>query len=181
MEDNELFKEKVLRLHDTRIHKITGSLGVYDAYKYIRKNEWFDIGRPLKEKEFYSIIRKVNKALAAYLIMGGEIRLPHKLGTLEIRKRPTKVAIVEGKLVTTLPVNWDATLKLWQEDEESYKNKTLVRLENDEVFKVYYNKKNANYNNKSFYEFRPNIDIRRSLTKNIRKGIIDAFTFKGYD
>jgi hypothetical protein len=43
-----------------RYYKVNNSLGVYDAYKWIRKNKWFNIGRPLKEHEFYSIIRKVN-------------------------------------------------------------------------------------------------------------------------
>ena len=180
MDDNH-FKEKVLRLHDSRIHEVTNSLGVYDAYKYIRKNGWFDIERPLKEKEFYRIIREVNKSLAAYLVRGGEIKLPHKLGTLEIRKKPTRIAIVNGKLVTTLPIDWDATLKLWQEDEESYQNKTLIRTESKELFKIYYNKKDANYNNKSFYEFRPNVEIKKELSQNIKRGIIDAFIFKGYD
>ena len=64
MEDKTFFIGKVLRRHDSRNHKITNSLGVYDAYKYIRKNKWLDIGRPLKEKEFYRIIREVNKLLA---------------------------------------------------------------------------------------------------------------------
>ena len=181
MENRKLFMEEVLKLHDSRNHKITGSLGVYDAYKYIRKNKWFDIGRPLKEGEFYKIIRGVNNLLAAELMKGNQIKLPHKLGTLEIRKKPTRVAIVEGKLVNTLPIDWDATLKLWYEDKEAYENKTLVRIENEEVFKVYYNKKDANYNNKSFYEFKPNREIKRSLTKNAREGILDAFILKRYD
>ena len=181
MGDRQLFMEEVLRLHEPRTHKITGSLGVYDAYKYIRKNKWFDIERPLKEGEFYRIIREVNNLLAEELIKGNAIKLPHKLGTLEIRKRPTRIAVVEGKLVTNLPVDWDATLELWYQDEESYNNRTLVRIENEEVFKVYYNKKDANYNNKSFYEFKPNREIKRSLTKSAREGNLDAFILKKYE
>jgi hypothetical protein len=103
------------------------------------------------------------------------------MGTLEIRKRPTRIAVVEGKLVTNLPVDWDATLELWYQDEESYNNRTLVRIENEEVFKVYYNKKDANYNNKSFYEFKPNREIKRSLTKSAREGNLDAFVLKKYE
>jgi hypothetical protein len=62
------------------------------------------------------------------------------MGTLEIRKKPARVSIVDGKLVTNLPIDWDATLKLWYEDKESFENKTLVRVESEEIFKVYYNK-----------------------------------------
>lgn len=179
--DREEFLKEVRRLNDTRIHKVTGSIGVYQAYKYIRKNKWFDIERPLKEGEFYRIIRRVNEYLAEELMRGNEIKLPHRLGTLEIRKKPTRVRIVDGKLVTSLPIDWDATLKLWYDDEEAFHNKTLVRLENEEVFKVYYNKKDANYVNKSFYEFKPNREIQRNLAKRIREGTIDAYLLKKYD
>lgn len=183
MEDRSYmsFKRKVQHLNDTRVHKITGSLGVYDSYKYIRKNKWFDIGKPIKEGEFYKIIRGVNNLLAQELALGKEINLPYRLGTLEIRKRPTKVAIVDGKLVTNLPINWDATLRLWCEDEESYNNKTLVRQETEDVFKVYYNKSKANYNNKSFYDFRPNRELKIKIAKNAREGILDAFVLKKYE
>lgn len=189
MEEKELkedrsyedFKREVQHLNDNRIHKITGSLGNYDAYKYIRKNHWFNIGRPLKEGEFYRIIRNINNLLAQELAIGKEINLPHRMGTLEIRKRPTRVAIVDGKLVTNLPINWDATLKLWCEDEESFNNKTLVRQETEDIFKVYYNKNKANYNNKSFYDFRPHRELKRKLSKTAREGILDAFVLKKYE
>ena len=98
-----------------------------------------------------------------------------------VRKRPSRISIVNGKVTTNLPVNWNATLKLWYEDPESYNNKTLVRLEYEEIFRVYYNKSNANYNNKSFYEFRPIRDIKKGITRNIKQGILDAFSLYKYD
>lgn len=175
------FKEQVQKINKSRIHKVTGSIGVYQAYKYIRKNKWFDIGRPLKEGEFYRIVRKINNYLAEELSRGKEIKLPHRLGTLEIRKRPTRMAIVNGKLVTSLPIDWDKTLQLWYEDKEAFDNKTLVRIETEEVFKVYYNKQSANYNNKSFYEFKPNRELKRRLSKYAREGYLDAYLLHKYD
>jgi len=62
------------------------------------------------------------------------------MGSLEIRKKPSRISIVDGKLVTNLPIDWDATLRLWYEDKESFDNKTFVRVENEEIYKVYYNK-----------------------------------------
>ena len=44
MEDIKQFKARILKIHDTRTHKVTNSLGVYDSYKWLRKNKWFDIG-----------------------------------------------------------------------------------------------------------------------------------------
>ena len=175
------FKKEVQKVNKTRVHKVTGSLGVYHGYKYIRKHKWFDIGRPLKEGEFYRIIREVNKYLAEELCEGKEINLPHRLGTLEIRKRPTRVAIVNNKLVTSLPIDWDKTLKLWYEDKEAFNDKTLVRIEQEEAFKVYYNKTQANYNNKSFYEFKPNRELKRKLSKRAREGNLDAYLICKYD
>ena len=169
------FRREVLKIDQPRKHEVTGSLGVYDAYKYIRKNKWMDIGCPLTEHEFYTIIRQVNNMLADRFLEGNDIDLPHKLGKLELRKYNSKVSFKDGKLKTNLPIDWDRTLKLWAEDSSSYKEKILVRLEEQEIFKVFYNKSKANYNNKSFYEFEVNRDIKRRLKQKIKEGLIDAF------
>lgn len=69
-----------------RTFKVSGSWGVYDAYKLIRKHKWFDIGRPLKEKEFYDIVRQINNKLADHIAIGTTITFPCKMGKLELRK-----------------------------------------------------------------------------------------------
>lgn len=169
------FRKKVLKLDKPRQHKINNSLGVYDAYKWIRKNKWLDIGRPITEHEFYTIIRQVNNLLAENFLKGRDIVLPHRLGTIELRKYETKMSFNNDKLHTNLPIDWDRTLKLWAEDEEAYKEKMLVKVEEKEIFKVFYNKGKANYNNKSFYEFEVNRDLKRRLKQRIKDGLIDAF------
>lgn len=169
------FRRKVLKLDKPRQHKVNNSLGVYDAYKWIRKNKWLDIGRPITEHEFYTIIRQVNNLLAENFLKGRDIVLPHRLGTIELRKYETKMSFNNGKLHTNLPIDWDRTLKLWAEDEEAYKEKMLVKVEEKEIFKVFYNKGKANYNNKSFYEFEVNRDLKRRLKQRIKDGLIDAF------
>lgn len=169
------FRKKVLKLDKPRQHKVNNSLGVYDAYKWIRKNKWLDIGRPITEHEFYTIIRQVNNLLAENFLKGRDIVLPHRLGTIELRKYETKMSFNNGKLHTNLPIDWDRTLKLWAEDKEAYKEKMLVKVEEKEIFKVFYNKGKANYNNKSFYEFEVNRDLKRRLKQRIKDGLIDAF------
>ena len=89
--------------------------------------------------------------------------------------------IVNGKVVTNLPIDWDTTFKLWFTDEQAKKEKILVRIENEDIFKVYYNKNKAEYTNKTFYDFKPNREIKRSLTKQARQGNLDAFLLKRYD
>lgn len=169
------FRRKVLKLNESRTHKVRNSNGVYDAYKWIRKNKWLDIGRPVTEHEFYTIVRQVNNLLAENILSGEDIVLPHRLGTIELRKYDTRISFRDGKLVTNLPIDWDRTLKLWSEDEEAYKDRTLVKMEEKETFKVFYNKRTANYENKSFYTFEVNRDLKRRLKQKIKNKLIDAF------
>ena len=169
------FRNQVLKVNEPRTHKVSGSLGVYDAYKWIRKNKWLNIGTPISEHAFYSIIRGVNNQLAEELLKGADINLPHSLGRLEVRKYAASVTIREGKVVTNLPIDWDRTLKLWYEDDKAYQDKTLIKQEETELFKVYYNRNKAIYQNKAFYEFTLNRDIKIRLKQKIKEGKLDAF------
>lgn len=171
------FKSSILNLKEHRTHKVTNSLGVYDAYKYIRKNKWLNIGRPLAEKEFYKIIRTVNKYLAEEFINGNDIVFPNRMGKLELRKRNALPVIDKNnKLKVTYAIDWDKTLKLWYEDEQAFNEKTLIRIPERNIFRVKYNKSTANYKNKSFMEFRVNRDIKTRLKQKIKNNEIDAFS-----
>ena len=176
MIEQDQFRAQILKLSESRNHKVSGSLGVYDAYKWIRKNKWLNIGSPISEHDFYSIIRKINNYLANELIKGVDINLPYKLGRLEVRKNIASYTIQNNKVKTNLPVNWDATLKLWYDDKDAYTNKVLIRQDENEIFKVVYNRSKAEYINKSFYQFNLNRDIKRRLKQQIREGKLDAFT-----
>lgn len=168
-------REELLKLNESRVHKVNKSLGVYDAYKWLRKRKWIDIGQRLTEYEFYSIIRKVNNYLAEELSNGEDIKLPHRMGTIELRKINTYINFKNGRLHSNLPIDWNRTLKLWCEDEEAYKNRALVKMEEKEIFKVYYNRAKADYTNKSFYQFNANRELKKSLKRNIKEGKVDAF------
>lgn len=170
----EEFKNDIIKRNGPKQFKVKNSFGVYDAYKKIRKNKWYDIGKPLKEHEFYSIVREVNKLLADEIANGNTVTFPSRMGVLELRKLKRGVGIVDGKLKVTYPINWDETLRLWFEDEEARKNKTLLRKENEFVYHVKYCKHDATYENKSFYEFALNRSIKKALKENINKGITDS-------
>ena len=38
------FLNSIKKVNEPRVHKVRGSYGVYDAYKWIRKNNWLNIG-----------------------------------------------------------------------------------------------------------------------------------------
>ena len=157
-----------------REYKITNSWGVYNAYKAIRKNHWYDIGRPLKEQEFYAIIRKVNKLLAENIVNGETVILPASMGKLELRKYSKGVKFVNGKLKNTYPIDWKSTNQLWEEDEEEHQKKTLLRYESPMVYRVRYCKEDATYENKIFYQFRLHQKVRKRLKENIINGKTDT-------
>lgn len=169
------FRRKILKINESRIHKVNKSLGVYDSYKWVRKNKWLDIGRPLTEHEFYTIIRQVNNLLADNILEGNDIHLPHRMGDIELRKYENIVEFRNGILIDSLPIDWDRTLKLWYEDGEAYKNKTLIKMEEKETFRVFYNKRTANYENKSFMQFEANRNLKLRLKQKIKNKTIDAF------
>lgn len=168
------FKENIIRGKGKHPSKIHNSWGVYDVFKHIRKNKWYNIGRPVTEKEFYAIIRGVNNLLANEIALGHNVIFPERMGRLELRKHPCNATIKDGKLKVTYPIDWDATLKLWFEDEEAKENKTLVRRDCKERFRVKYVRRDATYNNKTFYEFALNRFLKRALKENILNGITDT-------
>jgi hypothetical protein len=172
--DFKEFKSAICKEHCKRTAKVTNSFGVYDAYKYIRKNNWFGIGRNLKEHEFYSIIRKINLLLADELANGNTVKFPFKMGKLELRKTERGASIVNGKLRVTYPIDWGSTIRLWYEDEEARKNRTKLRYEDKYGYRIKYNKHDAVYENMSFYEFVLNVYIKKSLQNNINARKIDA-------
>lgn len=172
--DIKEFMTSTKKARGKRVHKARNSWGVKDAFHFYRRTRPKDHKYVLTECEYLSIIRKTNNILKQLLIQGEEIQLPEKMGKLELRKRQTSIQFKDGKLKTNLPIDWDSTLKLWYEDELSYKNRKLIRQESREVFKVFYNKYRADYPNKSFYKFNVNREIKKGLKYKIENGEIDS-------
>lgn len=176
MEYNNFIKD-IKKVHHTRKHKVTNSYGSKDAFHYYRKIKPEDSKYVLTDCQYLKIIRLINNHLRDKLIAGKDVILPEKMGMLELRKYTPTIKFENGKLKTTLPVNWYETLKLWYENPQSKQRKQLVRQENTFNFKVHYNRTKANYNNKTFYEFHTNRDIKVGLKKNINLNKIDAFIY----
>lgn len=176
MEYNEFLKD-IKKVSNERHHKVNNSYGSKDAFHYYRKIKPNDSKYVLTDCQYLKIIRLINDELRKSLIEGKDVLLPERMGRLELRKSKNSIKFVDGKLKTNLPVNWDATLKLWYNNPSSKNKKQLVRQETIETYRVYYNKNKANYNNKSFYEFNTNREIKIGLKKNIKLNKIDAFTY----
>lgn len=157
-----------------RVGKVRNCWGSYDAYKHIRKNHWFNIGRPVTEKEFYAITRGINDLLVKEVIEGKTVVFPARMGYLELHKKPCGAKVIDGKLKITYPVDWAKTVELWYQDKEAEKNKTLIRHEVPYIYKVRYKKFRATYENKGFYDFVLNRFAKKALSRNIKQGKVDT-------
>lgn len=169
------FRKKVIKARTKKKFKVSNSYGTKQVWRWIKKNNWLDIGQEITEKEFGAIIREVNKELVNSLFEGHDIVLPHRMGRIEIRKYKPKIEYKDGKIRTNLPVNWCRTLEYWHNDPEAHKNKVLIRQEVKEVFRIMYVKKSANYINKVFYQLIPHRDVKVELSRRIKENKIDAF------
>lgn len=173
----EEFRIGVLKANQKKHHfKVRNSYGTKDAYRWAMKHKMID--KSLSEKDFRKIINALNQSLQDQLLQGRDIRLPAVMGRIGIRKLPVFIGLEEGKIRTNLPVDWDKTLRLWYEDEESYMNKTLVRCDEKEKFKFHYDKSSALYNNKLFFEFTPTRNIKLKLKNIIDNQGFDALLLK---
>lgn len=175
--DYKDFIKEVKKVKKERYHKVTNSYGSKDAFHYYRKIKPDDSKYVLTDCQFLHIIRLINDDLRDLLIEGKDVTLPEQMGRLELRKITNTIKFVNGKIKTNLPIDWNATLKLWYDNPMCKERKQLVRQENTETFKVYYNKTKAKYTNKTFYEFDPNRLLKVNLKNNIKLNKIDAFTY----
>lgn len=169
------YRNAVLKVDKPRKTSINNSWGVYDAFKYYRKNKPKDKKYVLSESQYFAIVRRTNLLLAEELFNQNDIVFPYSMGRLEVRKTIPRVYIDNGKIKSTYPIDWDGTIRLWYEDQESRKKKTLLKKKEKAVFRIVYNKSKAMYTNKNYFEFIVNRTIKRSLKDTILQGDFDAF------
>lgn len=152
--------------------KIRNSYGVYDYYKFYRKERPEDKKWYLSEKQYYTILREINKRIAKELSFGGSISFPYNMGKVELIRAKRKDSLVDGKLVTKRPIDWDRTLRLWYEDEEAYKNKTLLRTEYEYADKLLYRKDATQFKFMRYYDFTPCRDLNLKIAENKRNNLL---------
>lgn len=150
---------------------ITGSYRPTDAYRSIRKNKYAEIGSRVTESQYLKIIKLVDQLLEQEFLEGNVIELPCKMGKVELRKDKVKVYITtNGKIRTNKPINWGETKKLWDKDKECLKSNILVYSEENTKPVVYYSTAKANFENKTFYQFRINRKIIQKAHIVINEG-----------
>ena len=99
--------------------------------------------------------------------------MPYRLGLLGIRKKKLTPWInKEGELVNPLPIDWKATMDLWEVDEEAKRLKKRVRHYNEHtkgfIAQWYYSTTKATYQWKSAYSFIPCRTAKLDLSKILK-------------
>lgn len=169
----ETFEEFRLRTTDKKRHfRVKHSWGVYDYYKYYRKNRPKEKAYILTEKQFYAFFRRVNQLLAEEFIRTQYLEFPYSMGKLELLQQKNKSYFVNGKVKTNRAIDWYATLKLWYEDKECYEKKVLVYGDGPTGLKLKYTKEGAAYPNRSFYEFIINRFLARKAAKSFNNQLL---------
>ena len=164
---------------DNRVHKVRSDFGVSDYYKsFRRKNKdssikTSDVYSSIL-KEFYSHIRE------SIATKGAVVILPSRIGQIALKKNKPEVFIEEdGTVKNNLPTNWKDTRKLWSDNPSAKEKGIKIKFTNEHTdgwtFKVCFIKSKATFKNKSVYKLRFNRNLKRTLSRSIFEGKIDAF------
>lgn len=147
-----------INLTDKRNHKIKSDYGIADYFKYYQSK-----GGKLDRMQFRKVLYTFNKNLYPVICSDGyEYKIPKRLGCLASFQKKSYVDIdKEGNLRTNRQIDWDSTLKLWEQYPELRGQKQYVRFENEKIFSIKYTKKNANFRNKTIYCFRINREFKQ--------------------
>lgn len=165
------FQNKICKATSKRKAALSADYHSKDFYKYIR--QYIDID----EKLLAYIVRDLQKGIAKYILEGKQVVLPH-LGTLELRKFKRTIKVIDGEIKTNLPINWKATLDLWETDEQAYNDRVLIRLNVPYIYRVYYIHTSFKFKNLPFIKFKLSRRLKRALTPLIQDKEIDAFLLK---
>lgn len=149
--------------------KIISHHGIADYYKFY-KNKYPE--SKVDYKLFSKFFKMFNKELSEFVVENKSVRLPFGFGSIDIVKiKRTIYENDEGKILNMKPVDYKATKKLWSENKEAKDKKILIHHNNMHsdgfVFRIWYNKRGANYKYQSFYFFKPVRNFSRSITKRV--------------
>lgn len=162
------FQNKVCKANKSRNTTLKYGYATRDFCKYIRSI--IDIEDSLLRR----ILKDLNAGIAECILSGKTVKIPH-LGALELRKFNKNIKIEDGKVKTNLPVDWKATLDLWENDKKAYEDKVLIRINVPYIYRVYYIHSLSKFNNIFYIKFKLNRSLKRALTSKIENKEIDAF------
>lgn len=181
MTEEDAYREFSLNLRRggrPKVHKIKGCFGARAAWKWVRKNKWVLTDGPCDQLVYSQVIREVHKLMVDKLMEGHEIVFPNAMGSLRLTSLPGRVIVdKDGNIQTNYRNDWDKTIRYWFEDNSAMKKGKMVKRVSKNIYFVRYYKDKANYLNKRFYSFRPNISLIKRLGYTLRNERVNAMQF----
>lgn len=158
-----------------RIHKAKCDYGYNDYYNFYKKKY-----NKVNRKIYSSIIKDYSKEVIKLILNEYlEYKIPFINIEIIIKKEKRKPKIVNGKLINNVPIDWKATLNLWNNNEEAKSKKIRVRMNNSHtsnfVFKIITRKFKSKMKNRTYYTFKPCRYFQRELAKRIKDPNKDKF------
>lgn len=166
-------------MDDTRIHNNKSDYGIRDYRRFYEKK--YNNGKPCPN--YSKIISEFNTNIIDLILNDSlSYTLPYLLFEIMIRKEKRIPKIKDGLLINNNPIDWKATLELWEKDEEAKEKKLRVRHNNYHtsgyIFRIYMKKFKSAIKFKSYFKIKPNRKFQRALTDRIndpKKEVFDAF------
>lgn len=121
------------------------------------------------------LVRVIHEELVEDLLAGKVVKLPHRMGSLSIRRKDRKVKMGEdGKPRVNTPIDWGATVRLWAEDADARARKTLLRHESRHVYTVLWTKDNISYLSENRITFRVARPVKLRIKERLKDDDIDC-------
>lgn len=169
------FRAKVLKVSSPRQTKQTNTFNSKFLIRSIRKNH--PEAKVLTEDAYSRMMRRIGELLIEDMFKGHPIKLPYNMGEIAIYSNMGKIYKREGKLIRTMPINWDNTLRLWHSNSKAAENHTLVRDLPSKVYRIRYKTERVGYKNRQYYKFIPN----RTLKLQLKELLINQIDIPAYE
>lgn len=169
------------RWKNGRKFKVSKSYGTRDYLKHYNNVRPRNKKYSIKREEFSTIFSAVCQKMADEYLNTGYLTFPYYMGSISIYETDVRSKIVDGKLKIRKRVNWRETLRLWHEDKEAEKNKTLIYHEDNTLYSSVYERSRARYKNKIFYDFTIVRNIKKRISSLAKENKLPAFKRRKYD
>lgn len=130
-------------------------------------------GGQVDKKTYLAVVRKFMSFAGGYLLVKGDMKLPERLGEIQILGRKSKFRIEDG-LIKGLAPDWKATKELWAENPIAKEEKRVLFHFNEETngirYKFFWSKHGVIISNKTLYQLRLSRKIKRKLAEMIKLG-----------
>lgn len=170
-----------LQKRGSKPHHIGHCLGTREAWKWVRKNHWKELKDTPCDSSLYSnIINSVNLMLIEQLFEGHSIEFPHQMGRIALTVTTPRVYMKDGKVRDTYNQDWKKTLEYWYNNPEARKTHKPIKWVQKDCYFIRYYKDCAHFNNRFFYQFRPNRSLLKKMGNIVQTRKIKAETLEDY-